>query len=77
VHGAELAAEFFLNALRLTDGVSTDLFTARTGLPLDVVAAPLASARARGLMTADPDRLRPTPLGQRFLNELLALFEPD
>ena len=29
-----------------------------------------------GLLAPDPDRIRPTPFGQRFLNDLLALFEP-
>jgi oxygen-independent coproporphyrinogen-3 oxidase len=77
VRGEDLAAEFFLNALRLSEGVAAGLFSARTGLPLAAVAAPLARARALGLMGAEAERLRPTAHGQRFLNDLLALFEPD
>ena len=77
VRGGELAAEFFLNAMRLADGVEAKLFPAHTGLPLATVALPLVRARGLGLMTDDDHRLQPTPLGQRFLNDLLALFEPD
>ena len=71
----ELPIEFFLNALRLSEGVPAALFEARTGLPLAVVADRLAEARARGLLAPDPERLRPTPLGQRFLNDLLAVLD--
>ena len=71
----ERALEFMLNALRLNDGVPTDFFTARTGLPLSAIVAPLDDARARGLLHDDRRRLAPTALGQRFLNDLLALFE--
>ena len=73
----ELAVEFFLNAMRLTEGVPVALFEARTGLALEEIARPLARARELGLMLVDPRRLQPSPLGLRFLNDLLALFEPD
>lgn len=70
----ERAFEFMLNALRLTAGVPAALFEARTGLTLDAVAAPLAAARTRGWLADDPARLRPTPRGLAFLNDLLQLF---
>ncbi len=70
----DLKIEFFLNAMRLVQGVPVAYFEARTGLPLSVVSTPLGEARARGLLAEDRDHLRPTPLGLRFLNELLALF---
>jgi oxygen-independent coproporphyrinogen-3 oxidase len=73
---AERPVEFLLNALRLNAGVPAAMFVQRTHLPLETVAAPLAQARARGLLAADPRRLRPTADGLRFLNDLLALFEP-
>jgi oxygen-independent coproporphyrinogen-3 oxidase len=73
----ELAVEFFLNAMRLTEGVPVEQFEARTGLALAVIAQPLLRARELGLMLDDPRRLQPSPLGLRFLNDLLALFEPD
>ncbi len=73
----DLAFEFMMNALRLMDGVDAGLFVERTGLPLLACAPQLAQARSRGLLEADTLRLRPTLLGQRFLNDLLSLFLPD
>jgi oxygen-independent coproporphyrinogen-3 oxidase len=73
----DLAFEFCLNALRLVAGFDAELFEARTGLPWSVLAAPLAAARARGLMTLGADRkLAPTTLGRQFLNDLQAIFLP-
>jgi len=65
-----------LNALRLTDGVPASLFAERTGLPLAVVAHTIADATRRGLLDADPQRLRATSLGRRFLNDLQSMFLP-
>ena len=72
----QLPFEFMLNALRLNDGVPAVHFTARTGLSVDAIAAPLSEARMRGWLTADPDRLQATPMGQRFLNDLIEVFLP-
>ncbi len=67
--------EFMLNALRLNNGFSLIDFEARTGLDRAAIAAPLAAADQAGwLAVIDADRLRPTPLGQRFLNDVIALF---
>jgi oxygen-independent coproporphyrinogen-3 oxidase len=49
----------------------------RTGLQIAVAERPLAEAEARGLIERDHERIRPTDLGQRFLNDLLQLFLPD
>jgi len=73
----ELAVEFFLNTLRLTAGVPAGLFESHTGLALDTIERPLARARELGLMLNDPTRLQPSAHGQRYLNDLLVLFEPD
>jgi oxygen-independent coproporphyrinogen-3 oxidase len=76
VKDAELLLEFMLNALRLVDGVPVALFERRTGATLQSIAGTVRQAQDRGLMAADSGRLLPTPLGRRFLNDLLALFEP-
>lgn len=70
----ELPFEFMMNALRLTDGVDPALFKMRTGLPLEHMSIILQHAVAKGLLDHSPTRIAPTPLGQRFLNELLQLF---
>ncbi len=73
----ELAFEFMLNALRLTEGFESRLFVERTGLPMQAIDAGLQAAEAKGLLHADHQRIWPTELGQRFLNDLQAIFLPD
>jgi oxygen-independent coproporphyrinogen-3 oxidase len=70
----ELGFEFMLNALRLVDGVAIDLFAQRTGLSLNRLDAALKQAESKGLLTVGQGKIKPTLLGQRFLNELLQLF---
>ncbi len=70
----ELPFEFMLNALRLYDGVSIDLFEQRTGLSLQQLQKPLTLARGKGLLMDNPDRLAPSAQGRLFLNDLLELF---
>jgi putative oxygen-independent coproporphyrinogen III oxidase len=72
----ELPFEFLMNVLRLTDGVASELFSARTGLPLAMLAGARAEAERRGLLHSDPSRLSATREGQLFLNDLLQHFLP-
>ena len=74
---ADLAFEFMMNALRLTEGFALSLFNERTGLPLSAILPALEQAQTRGWVQRDGDWLRPTLAGQRFLNDLLGLFLPD
>ena len=70
----ELAIEFMMNALRLHEGVDARLYSERTGQSLDDISKPLQLARHKGLLDARTDRLKPTPTGRLFLNDLLELF---
>ncbi len=72
----ELVFEFFLNQLRLKQGVKMDDFSARTGLPLQVAESRLQMAIDKGLLEAADDCFRPTPLGWRFVNDIQQLFLP-
>jgi oxygen-independent coproporphyrinogen-3 oxidase len=73
----DLPFEFFLNALRLTDGFDASLFEERTGLSLATVSGELERARERGLIEElAPGRWAPTKLGRLFLNDLQACFLP-
>ena len=76
IAASDLPFEYMLNALRLIDGTPLDAFTARTGLAKDAIGTPLQVAIARGWLHDDPTRLRATPLGQRFLNDVIATFMP-
>ncbi len=71
---SDVGFEFMLNALRLTDGVPAALFAERTGYPITLVQRELGAAEARGLIERDHATIRPTALGQRFLNDLQQLF---
>jgi oxygen-independent coproporphyrinogen-3 oxidase len=73
----DIGFEFMMNALRLNGGFDVRLFAERAGVPLTRVLKPLAAAEQRGLITRDYQRVAPTLLGRRFLNELLQIFLPD
>ncbi|MDB5761770.1 MAG: oxygen-independent coproporphyrinogen oxidase-like protein [Herminiimonas sp.] len=70
----ELGFEFMLNALRLTNGFEVNLFAERTGLTLNAVDKTLNAAEAKGLLYRDHKIIKPTELGQRFLNDLQQMF---
>jgi oxygen-independent coproporphyrinogen-3 oxidase len=73
----DLVIEFMLNALRLVAGVPRSHFADATGLPVATIAEACARATERGLLHDTLERLQPTPLGLRYLNDLQALFLPD
>lgn len=77
VASKDLVLEFMMNALRLRDGFSRELFEARTGLPLRRAAGGLDAAQARGLIARGDGRIRPSERGWRYLNDLVSLFVPD
>jgi oxygen-independent coproporphyrinogen-3 oxidase len=74
VGGDDLPFEYMLNALRLIDGVPAADFTERTGLAAATIAPARATCVARGWLVDDPIVLRTTPLGQRFLNDVIETF---
>ena len=71
---ADLGFEFMLNALRLTEGFDPNLFGERTGMPINAIEKALNDAEAKGLIYRDFRVIRPTELGQRFLNDLQEMF---
>lgn len=74
IEESELALEFAMNALRLVEGVSLFRWRAATGRSSAMLEARLSSAREKGLLVKDVDRLQATPQGLLFLNDLLALI---
>ncbi len=74
---ADLGFEFMMNALRLTGGFALEMFSRRTGLSLVEVLPRVELAERRGLLVRDGGWLKPTLLGQRFLNDLLQVFLPE
>ncbi len=76
VEARDLPFEFMLNALRLSAGFDTALFETRTGLSWAAVDPILQELQALGLMSRIDTRWKPSPLGARFLNDLLLRFLP-
>ena len=77
VPAAELPFEYMLNTLRLTEGFRLVEFERATGLPGTTVVQKLVELEARGLVFRDEGCFRASPLGLRFLNDVLAAFLPD
>jgi len=70
----EMGFEFMLNTLRLTEGFDPNLFGERTGMSITAIEKALNEAEAKGLLYRDFRVIRPTELGQRFLNDLHEMF---
>ncbi len=77
VAAGEIGFEFMMNALRLTGGFPLVLFEERAGVPLTAMLKQLEAAELRGLIERDHQRITPTALGRRFLNDLLQIFLPE
>ncbi len=73
----ELPLEFMMNALRLVDGIPENYFFERTGLALQVIEPQIKVAEERELIDRSKGWLKATPLGHRFLNDLLDYFSED
>ena len=71
---ADMGFEFMLNTLRLTGGFGPNLFGERTGMGINAIDRTLNEAEAKGLLYRDHKIIRPTELGQRFLNDLQQMF---
>ena len=71
---ADMGFEFMLNTLRLTGGFDPNLFGERTGMSITAISKALDAAEAKGLLTRDFKLIKPTELGQRFLNDLQEMF---
>lgn len=70
----DLALEFMLNALRLTEGFTSEQFEATTGLGFDTVEKQVESLLNKKLLMAANNIIRPTEKGQQFLNSVLEEF---
>ena len=72
----ELVFEFFLNQLRLKQGVNIDDFSVRTGLPWQVVESRVQQAIDKGLVEVDQHHVKTTGLGWKFVNDIQQMFLP-
>ena len=72
----DLALEFFLNTLRLNQGVVKQYLFERTGILNEQIQSIIDDATRKGLMYNDTDRYAATELGRNYLNDLIAMFMP-
>jgi oxygen-independent coproporphyrinogen-3 oxidase len=70
----EMGLEFMMNALRLSQGVASDLFPRYTGQSLASIQPQMDEAIKQGLLINDPKRIAPTEKGRLYLNDLLGVF---
>jgi oxygen-independent coproporphyrinogen-3 oxidase len=70
----DLALEFALNAFRLVEGFPRELFARTTGLPWSRISDIVRGAEQDGMARILPDRIAPTTMGRRFLDDLVARF---
>lgn len=73
----ELAFEYMLNALRLTQGTPLSYFEQRTYRPVSSIASQIKQAIEKKLLYPDTQTLQATPLGLNYLNDLTVLFLPN
>jgi len=66
--------EFMMNQLRLASSFTPEFYQQRTGLSAKSILPTLQLAKQKQLMSNELNTWHVTPLGHRFLNDLLALF---
>lgn len=71
---AQVHGEYMLNRLRLFKPVLLQEITARTGQDFVQIKEQLTQAQAKELITIQNELLTLTPLGKRFLNDVLHIF---
>jgi len=71
---SDLKLEFVMNALRLQRGFSGELLRGRTGLSLSAVESRIREGVEKGLIENRGTAIAATPLGYRFLDDLVGLF---
>ncbi len=70
----ELPLEFMMNALRLRQPISIELFEGRTGLKFNVIEKEIQKAVDLNLLMVDKSDFQVTEKGYLFLNDLLEIF---
>lgn len=70
----KIPLEFMLNALRLYQPISYDLFQSRTGVKIGVLDQQLQEAKNLGLIVVQNGAITTTEHGKNFLNDLLEVF---
>ena len=73
----DIVFEFMLNALRLKNGFTEQLFKLHTGLTFHSVHKKLQSQEQEGLLIIENDMIRCSEHGYRFLDDILQNWLPE
>jgi putative oxygen-independent coproporphyrinogen III oxidase len=76
IGGSERIFEYFLNQLRLREGITPAHFSSRTGLDWDEAKSGVEMAIESGWLEVKGQRIMHTEKGWRFVNDIQALFLP-
>ncbi len=75
INNHDLVGEFMLDSLRLSDGITMEELTNRTGLKITTsLENKFYQLKKQGLLLDENDIIQPTNLGRRFLNQLIEKF---
>ncbi len=77
IDNADLALEFMMNALRLQQGFTRQLFSERTGLAAEAIEARLVKLRRLGLLEESNQLIRPSQRGFELVDSILSEFLPS
>lgn len=69
---ADRPFDYFINSLRLTEGMPVEHFTEATGLPWSNISGKIDRLVKQGLLEIDQQRLRTTARGFLYLNDILS-----
>ena len=77
ISGAQIIFEFMMNALRLTDGFSVNLFELATKLNISNIQETVTKHQALGLINVHQGRITPTDRGRQLLDSMLQDYLVD
>ena len=73
----DIIFEFMLNALRLKEGFTKQLFELHTGLSIEKINRPVQTLINEGLLVMDNERIHCSGRGYRFLDDVLQSWLPQ
>jgi len=73
----DIAFEFMLNALRLTNGFDLQTYLQASGLEHSFIQNALEAAQQKQWLKVSDTHIKPTTLGLQYLNDVMSLFLPD
>ena len=77
INGPQIAFEFMMNALRLNNGFSIELFEQRTQLSIKAIKEKLDRHESLGLINNNNSQIKPTDRGRQLLDSMLQDYLVD